>query len=328
MKFRFVFLLVIFSVVSFSAIAQTEMETENNRNIRAQRDRETAAQIAYNRRAAELFRRNAGRDDPAAALLRDKNGVYLRYKPSLTKADLEAISIHPADTRQFAAFLKQPDTGIVRLQSGDVCLPNRLVIQADSTCPNNIIGKATLYSFRENDYRPKALADIFFSENKFSSPGVFTLGVFANLGNVPIEDLTLASNGIKQLAELQPALDKAEVEKQYATLTTGVQIGDYIYKREVEAKENSSFVLRTIAYKGKVFQGKGVGKINILANDPRNDVTVVFRIIRKHDDGSVTLLWKELDRKPSPKIVLEEKKDKRNPEQQTKNDFAVSAAGN
>lgn len=326
MKFRLVFLAVVFSIVQFSAFAQ--IETENDRNMSDQRARERATQVAHNRRVSELLRRGAVYGDPSATVVRDKNGVYIKYKPNLTQADLAAISVHPADTRQFAAFLKQPDTGIVRLQSGDVCISNRLVIQADSTCPNNIIGKATLYSFRENDYRAKALSDIFFSENKFSSPGVFTLGVFANLGNVPIENLTLASNGIKQLTELQPALDKAEVEKQYVTLTTGVQIGDYIYKREVEAKENSSFVLRTIAYKGKVFQGTGVGKINILANDPRNDVTVVFRIVRKHDDGSVTLLWKELDRKPSPKIVLEEKKDKEKQERQTKNDFSVSAAGN
>jgi hypothetical protein len=321
MKFRLIFLAVVFSIVQFTVFAQ--IETENDRSMREQRTRETAAQIAHNRRASELLRRGVVYGDPSATLTREKNGVYIKYKPNLTEADLAAISVHPADTRVFAAFLKQPDTGIVRLQNGDVCMSNRLVIQADSACPNNVIGKATLYSFRENDYRPKALADIFFSENKFSSPGVFTLGVFANLGDVPIENLTLASNGVKQLIEFQPAQDKIEVEKQYATLTTGIQVGDQIYKREVNAKENSSFVLRTIAYKGKVFQGTGDGKINILANDARNDVTVVFRIVRKHDDGSITLLWKELERKPSPKIVLEEKKDKRNPEQQTKNDFAV-----
>jgi hypothetical protein len=36
--------------------------------------------------------------------------------------------------------------------------------------------------------------------------------------------------------------------------------------------------------------------------DKRRDVTVAFRVIRVHDDGSVTIAWRRLADKKSPSI--------------------------
>jgi hypothetical protein len=41
---------------------------------------------------------------------------------------------------------------------------------------------------------------------------------------------------------------------------------------------------------------------NLLDGDKRVDVTLAFRVIRIGEDGSVTILWKELQRKEAPKL--------------------------
>lgn len=306
MHYKYIFLISILLLGSFSIEAQmTTGSSESDKAVFEQRRTEES------QRRADAARIQASRIEAQLRNLPNQNKIPLLNKPVITKRDIAAISVNQSDEKLFAVFLEQPNTGIVRLQNGDNCSTEGLVVQAEGNCPNNIIGKATAYSFRESDYTSKYLADLFFSSNQFSSTGVFTIGVFASLGNAEIENLTLASDGIKQLINFQPSEDKAEINQHYQTFRKGVQIGNYIYKGSVEVKENTAYVLRTIAYKGKVFNGNGVGKINILQNDNRSDVIIIMRVIRKHEDGSITLLWKKLQEKSSPKIVLKEsEKDK------------------
>jgi hypothetical protein len=308
MKRKHIFLLGILFLTPLSLNAQTTaQELETQRMVDDQRARDRIS----DQKQMESFERlqiivQASHESNVEIIRRDQS-VSFRYKPRLTKDDIKAISIHPADAIQFASFLRQPKTGIVRLQSADVCLPNNLVIQANGTCPNNIIGKATSYSFRTKDYTSATLSDVFFNKTKLSSTGVFTIGMFSNLGDVDLDALTLTSDGIKQLAEYQPSVEQSEIEKESEVLTKGLKIDGRIFKNEMEVKENTSYVLRTVAYKGKLYKGTGFYKIDVLAADKRKDVIVVFRITRIQDDGSITLIWKELNEKPSPRVVLKGK---------------------
>ncbi len=43
-------------------------------------------------------------------------------------------------------------------------------------------------------------------------------------------------------------------------------------------------------------------RFHTLSLDKRADVIIVFRIVRKAEDGTLTIVWKELDRKEAPKI--------------------------
>jgi len=307
MKLKVFFLLMILFSGYYDAVAQTQTLSEQERIAR-----ELAARNAEMQRTiAQGFSRLAAiraENQENIRLIRKNGDVSFKYKPALTKQDIEAVSINPADVTQYKEFLRQPDTGMVRLQNAAICLPESQVIQAVGNCPNNIVGKATGYSFRTNDYKNKIFSDIFFIKDAFSTTGVFTFGIFSNLGNVDIETLTLASRGISQLADFQPPADKAEIEKQVQILNKGIQIGDNIYKTQTVAVENYSYVLRTIAYNGRIMRNSATHRVNILEDDARKDVLLVFRVIRKHEDGSLTLLYKELSRKAVPRVVLEEKK--------------------
>ena len=307
MKLKYLFLLTILFSGYYAVVAQTQTSTEQERIAREQAARDAEMRRTITQGFLRLAAIRAENQENIR-LIRKNGDVSFKYKPALTKQDIEAVSINPADLTQFKEFLKQPDTGIVRLQNAGICLPESQVIQAVGTCPNNIVGKATGYSFRTNDYKNKIFSDIFFIKNAFSAPGVFTFGIFSNLGNVDIQTLTLASGSIKELADFQPPADESKIKEQVQILNKGIQIGDSIYRTQATAAENNTYVLRTIAYNGCIMRNSASQRINILNDDQRKDVLLVFRVVRKHEDGSLTLLYKELRRQTVPKVVLEEKK--------------------
>lgn len=250
-------------------------------------------------------------DSDNYSLNRENSKIAGKYNPKITKHDIQAISINPEDLKTFADFLKGSRTGILRLQNADVCSPENLIVQISLDCPNNIEGKATAYSFRTKVYVVPLLSDLFFKGDKFSTNGAFIFGIFSNLGDTDINSLSISSDGIKQLLEFEPSDKESEIQNEFQILRKGIQIGNHIYKRQVNYKENNTYVLRAIAYKGITTNRRlGAGKANILKGDTRKDVTVIFRTLRTEEDGSIILLWKELVRKPAPKIIWKEENAK------------------
>src|SRR5882762_4092029 len=117
-----------------------------DRMIREQRERDAASQRRQNEALTRIS--TLKEQQKTREILRQKDSISFRLNPSLTKKDRQAIAINPEDTKQFLALLQHGRTGIVRLQSANVCNPTDKVIAAASNCPNNIVGKATSYSFR------------------------------------------------------------------------------------------------------------------------------------------------------------------------------------
>lgn len=303
MSLRYIFAFLLLPVLS--AAAQTNQDAGQNPQIKEQpvlNAEEASRQKNLNRMRA-LSQRNQSR-----VYVVGKDGVSIKSKPALTAADIRAIEISEEDLRQYGEFLRQPKTGIIRLHDAEICLPNRNLIQAESPCPNNVSGKATGFSFRRDDYSVAALSDVFFSKNSFSAPGMFTIGIFSKLGkNAGIEAQSLASDGVKQLVELIAPETADEAEELLYLIKTGAVVGGKVYKSSADIKINETYVLRSIAYRGKALRENGNGfKVNVLDSDERADVLIVFRPIRKYEDGSVALIWKEVAHKPAPKIVLTE----------------------
>lgn len=293
MSLKYIFALILFSALPVAAQTQRDIQGDWER-----------------RKQEDVYRQQAikERNERGVSLVRGNQGVFIKYKPALTPADIRAIEINEEDLRRFDNFLRQAKTGIVRLHDAAVCVPNKNIIKADSNCPNNVAGKATGYSFRRDDYSFSALSDIFFSKNAFSAPGMFTIGIFSRLGDrAEIDAQTAASYGVKQLVEFTAPETQEEAVRLYALMKKGAVVGGSVYKSSAEFKLNETYVLRSVAYRGKMLKKDGgASKENAIKADERADVLIVFRPIRKHDDGSVTLIWKELNRQPVPKLVLKE----------------------
>ena len=128
------------------------------------------------------------------------------------------------------------------------------------------------------------------------------------LGDVSLDDVSLESDGLDFLRNFVPETSSKEAQKQFSQMARGVRINNFLYRKALPANENSTYALRVIAYKGGIFQTFRGFRYNILEGDKRIDLTLAFRVIRKDADGSVTLLWKELERGEAPRINFPKKK--------------------
>lgn len=211
---------------------------------------------------------------------------------------------------KYAAFLDQPRTGLIKLFSDKGCEENANILRADSAC-RDWIPNSAFYSFREDEHTSDFLADISFKRNWLISNGVLSQGILTMLGDVPLENVSLFSDGIKYLADYQPAQQSREANKQFLEITRGIKFGNHEYRKAVPAEENMTYAVRVVAYEGRhitFFRGR---VYNILWGDKRLDLIVAFRIIGTNDDGSINLLWKELSRKDAPNIIFPKRKGNR-----------------
>jgi hypothetical protein len=248
-------------------------------------------QIAERQRREQEFRRLRN----IQAANHKKSAERAELKAKATPKDLEAVAVYAEDKNRFAGFLKQPRTGIFRLHDIANCEESEKVYNIEEPCPSHIVDKGSAYSFNEHDYDYRLLADIFLEKSNLRIRKIGTLSFLTNLGDVPIENIGLAASGIREMAEFVPSVDKKEVMAQYRIASRGFQIGKYVYKTARPLKENSTYALRAITYR---FENP-----NLSLKTRRLDIIVVFRIVRAHGDGSVSILWKELERKDAPKLL-------------------------
>lgn len=243
------------------------------------------------------------------------------------------------DKQRHSAFLDQPKTGIIKLVPQRECSlsteerKNRG--RFAEKCPTHFLqGGGSNFSFRKKEYVFPEQADITAKGNLMYSMGTLAQGIMVKLGDVPIEDVTLQSEGMVFLGHFVPSADAGTADTQAQQFNRGWKDGNYLYARGFDLEEDQTFGLRVVAYKGDIareveMSGKELGKVKrematnqdstlkIPANasgdirkkydplfrDERKDIIVVFRIVRVDPDGAATLIWKELQRKNSPKLV-------------------------
>lgn len=224
-------------------------------------------------------------------------------RSALTNRDKELTAVDQDDERSFSDFLNARRTGLVRLHDAAGCVESRSVVEVDGTCPWNVPGKAGSYSFREVEYTDGIYSDVQFSDGNLRLVGLNQLGFLTNLGDIAFKDLSLQTVGIKGMVEFMPSANIEAIRSQYALAAGGFQIGDHVYRTSVETEHGKTYALRSIAYRGKIFRSFGSTKVDILKGDKRLDVVIVFRVIRHHPDGSISILWKELSRAEAPRLA-------------------------
>jgi len=236
----------------------------------------------------------------------NRSGVFpLRTKP--TKEQRKRLQPDSVDLSRFAPILEQPRTGIVRLLPDIGCYESYFVIRADEKCLN-AIPESSFFSFREREYTLEPLADIRLKSGHLISDGLLTQGMMAKLGDVPLEMISLETEGFDFLNDFSPAPDSVIAKDQYNQLIRGVRSGDHEYRKVVQAIENTTYAMRVVAYRGNVIRSFRGWRFDLLDGDKRIDLTLAFRVVRKDPDGSVTLVWRELGRRESPRIRFPKRK--------------------
>ncbi|HVE58322.1 MAG TPA: hypothetical protein VNB22_15935 [Pyrinomonadaceae bacterium] len=268
----------------------------------SQRQQGLDRQADINQRSQEL-RMNENfpvKNDAEAKIFRDNIQPIYRAP---TKEELKVIAPDAEVEKLFADFLRQKNTGLIKLIPEKNCGETANVVNAAPECAKYTMpGGGASFSFRTENYRIRHLGDLNYTGKSFRAFGTLAHGIFVNLGDVPLEKIDLKSAGIDFLAKFEPAADFKEAGEIAVKLDAGIKNEAFTYKNLLPVAENTTYALRSIAYQGTVTRSIQTITYNELDLDKRKDVIVVFRVVKRGADGSVTILWKELSNKNAPKL--------------------------
>lgn len=221
---------------------------------------------------------------------------------------------NPEDSVKYKDFLSQPKTGLFRLFP-DLDCESKLLVRIDGDC-GDAVSHSWSYSFRQKDYSNDILFDVRLKDGNLISDGFYSQGILVDLGDVPLRNISIADEGIKFLVEFKPEKRFKDARNQFLQVEKGIASVNHFYAKSVKAEVNRTYAARLIAYKKQIllssqFSGSSndIEKYLKLNNDKRIDLIIAFRIVRKDEGGNITILWKELNRQNSPKLIFK-KNDK------------------
>lgn len=219
----------------------------------------------------------------------------------LSESDKNLVAPEAEFSAKYQEFLKQPKTGLLRLLAF-YCPGNE---DGRGCKGNGIPAFGSAYSFRRNEYQLHSWADLWLNNNFFVSDVLHGQGWLVALGDVEIENLSLTSKGADFLSLINPASDSALAENQFEESVAGIKENKLVYRKFVPVRENTTYVLRSVAYRGKFITYTGASvKRDMTKGDTRADIIIAFRVIKQDSEGNVTLVWKELSRKEAPKFDI------------------------
>jgi len=229
--------------------------------------------------------------------------------PTLTEADRKRIKAlltpNPDDIFANQELLKQPGTGIFRLFPNSNC-ESRMEVRVDGPCANHVPGGSS-YSFRPGAITP----DIHFNDGWLIGDSFFSQIIVARIGDVPLVGLEASASQLRFLTSFEPASEIPGARQQFATIMKGIDADGVKYSKGSQPELGATYAMRIVAYRNgnnleRRMAREGVGPdhpvmmFKKLEEDNRVDLLVAFRIVRREEDGNLTIVWKELERKKSP----------------------------
>jgi hypothetical protein len=134
--------------------------------------------------------------------------------------------------------------------------------------------------------------------------GIFQQELLVNLRDVQVQDLTLQHPGLQYLTYLPAVQDGDEYTRFRETSKSGIDANGFEYRVAVPVKVDSTYALRSIAYRAQYLRSIDGIKYDELDFDKRRDVIVVFHVIDRDSHGNTTILWKLLKDAEAPKLKV------------------------
>lgn len=309
-KIMFLAVVIFSGLISVSAQQPTPRSTpipqrtpnpaeETRRTIRQQED----ANVRFD--ALRNSGNRSGNNVSRTIAIQNITNIY--RKP--TKDEFGLLVPNKEDLKKYAQFLRQSNTGLLKLIADKGCAENTNIVNASEVCLKySMPGAGSSFSFRTANYRIRRLSDLTYTDDSFQSLGILAHAILVNVGDIPLEQISLQTKGLTFLNDFQTVtdFDKAkEIDRQFIE---GIEKDGFVYRRGLFAKENTTYILRSIAYRGNYYRAIDGVLYDELDFDKRKDVTIAFRIIRR-DEESVTIIWKQLAEKDSPKVKRKNKED-------------------
>jgi hypothetical protein len=196
---------------------------------------------------------------------------------------LEATFLSPSeeDRNSYAEFLRTPGTGLIRL------LPRETYDDNAKKGRQTIVtrGGGAYYSFTRLTHEYGYGSDIELAQDTLSTGFAGAdYGLLTNLGDVPLESVSLETPAAAIFAAYNPPTDEPKVRLEAQRFGTGADLQGITVSRHLPLKLNSTYLLRSICI-------------------DETDVIVAFRVVRIDSDRSAILLWKELKKNPKPTMA-------------------------
>jgi hypothetical protein len=190
----------------------------------------------------------------------------------------EALFLAPSDADRAAHsdFLTRRDTGICRLA-------------AKPDFDDKLIrGGGAFYSFTQlsNDYNSDAQLGLGDGRLSTGFAGA-NYGYMTDLGDVPLEALTAEHPAVRDLAALVTPSAEPDARIEQRKSGDGLKLGDHVFSHSTGATVDHTYILRCVSYR-------------------QSDTLVAFRVVRQDDDGSLILIWRIINRFPTPQLVRSE----------------------
>lgn len=237
--------------------------------------------------------------------LLSENIQSIYRKPDKEQTKILAPARHLVE--RYADFLRQSDTGIIKLSADMRCVENAgVVVAASENCLQyKMPGAGTAFSFRIESYRIPRLADLVLAKDVLKTDGILQHGIMVHLGDIPLEEITTETKGLKYLVDFKPVKTNTEFLKMDNELNKGVKADGFVYRLGFYVTDQATFALRSIAYKGNFYRSVDGVVYDEFDFDKRKDTLVVFRIIEKDANGNITILWKILSKQNAPGLKFE-----------------------
>jgi len=179
----------------------------------------------------------------------------------------------PEDKIKYEPFLKSPDTGLCR------------VVPREKAEDPAIRGNGSNYSFLRLTHEYGFGSEIGLENGRlYTSFGGTDLGFISSIGDVPIDGVDLSQPAAKFLVSYRPPETEQAAKDEQQSLLDGIEGGGCVFRRSAAAQTNTTYIMRAIEY-------------------GRSDVVATFRVVREDTDGSLTMLWRILQRFPTPEPI-------------------------
>jgi hypothetical protein len=298
-------IMAVLLAVSSAALAQVVPATPNT-DLRRQMENAARVEADIENRMARMRQL-----ENRMIALSKLDAMTLRKTPTLDKGARDRIialrRIASEDVAKHAAFLTEERTGMFKLFSDHDCV-SETIVRIDGNC-TDFVPESSSFSFRTGNYTDTYYHDIGYNNDEFYSDAFFSQGIFVSLGDVPIEKVDLEHEAVKVLAAQKPVTDPGEARASAIRYKTGFEQGGFLFAQHAKPAVNATYAVRTIAYRLQnslppITDGATMNELRFhsLGFDKRADQIVVFRVVRRAQSGTATIVWKELSRRDAPKI--------------------------
>lgn len=237
---------------------------------------------------------------------REREAERIAAANAVALADVAEINRKMTAPREYLnkypEYTTGKNVGIFRLYPNQNCGTGKIVdVKELERCGNlpQILGFGSKTSFSlsavPTDFVKSigllfAYPDLEYRDNKLYAGNPLTETLITELGNADLGKIDSKTAEIQFLTKWKKSSNRKDVVAHRKLIENGINENNRLYSSNAPVRLNSAYALRSIAY---------YNKYKMYWN---NDLVVAFKIVAQENDGSVIIIWKQLQKKGAPEI--------------------------